>query len=55
MSTHNLCFEQDRGGSNEYPQSMFWAKIRKIVYTHVNPNFTIEKLGFKEEVVVRII
>ena len=21
-----------RGGSNEYPQSMFWAEIRKIMY-----------------------
>ena len=30
-----------RGGSNEYPQSMFWAKIRKIIYTPVNPSFTI--------------
>ena len=20
-----------RGGSNEYPQSMFWAEIRKII------------------------
>ena len=30
-----------RGGSNEYPQSMFWAEIRKIVYTPVNPSFTI--------------
>ena len=29
------------GGSNEYPQSMFWAEIRKIMYTHVNPSFTI--------------
>ena len=27
--------------SNEYPQSMFWAKIRKIMYTPVNPSFTI--------------
>ena len=26
-----------RGGSNEYPQSMFWAEIRKILYTLVNP------------------
>ena len=24
-----------RGGSNEYPQSMFWAEIRKIMYTPV--------------------
>ena len=31
-----------RGGSNEYPQSKFWAEIRKIMYmyTTVNP-FTI--------------
>ena len=28
------------GGSNEYPQSMFWAEIRKIMYTPVNPTFT---------------
>ena len=30
-----------RGGSNEYPQSMFYAAIRKIMYTPVNPSFTI--------------
>ena len=30
-----------RGGSNEYPQAMFWAEIRKIMYTNVNPSFTI--------------
>ena len=30
-----------RGGSNEYPQSMFWAEIRKIMYTPVNPSFTL--------------
>ena len=30
-----------RGGSNEYPQSMFWAEIRKIMYTPVNSRFTI--------------
>ena len=30
-----------RGGSNEYPQSMFWAEIRKIMHTPVNPSFTI--------------
>ena len=29
-----------RGGSNEYPQSMFRAEIRKITYTLVNPSFT---------------
>ena len=30
-----------RGGSNEYLQSMFWAEIRKIMYTPVNPSFTL--------------
>ena len=31
-----------RGGSNEYPQSMFYAVIRKkIMYIPVNPSFTI--------------
>ena len=30
-----------RGGSNEYSQSMILAKIRKIMYTPVNPSFTI--------------
>ena len=30
-----------RGGSNEYPQSMFWGEIRKIMYTPVNRSFTI--------------
>ena len=30
-----------RGSSNKYPQSMFWAEIWKIMYTPVNPNFTI--------------
>ena len=29
-----------QGGSNEYPQSMFWAEIRKIMYTPINPSFT---------------
>ena len=28
-------------GSNEYPQSMFWSKNKKIMYTPVHPNFTI--------------
>ena len=30
-----------RGGSNEYPQSMFSSKIRKVMYTPVNPSFTV--------------
>ena len=29
------------GGSNEYSQSVFWWEIRKIMYTPVNPSFTI--------------
>ena len=29
------------GGSNEYPQSMFWTEIRKIMYTPVNPSFSV--------------
>ena len=32
-----------RGGSNEYPQSMLWIKNKKIRYTPVNPSFTIQK------------
>ena len=36
-----------RGGSNEYPQSMFFSKIRKNMYTPVNPSFTIEKWGLR--------
>ena len=30
-----------RGGSNEYPQSMFWSKNKKNRYTHAYPSFTI--------------
>ena len=30
-----------RGDSNEYPQSMFLAELRYIIYTTVNSNFTI--------------
>ena len=29
------------GGSNEYPQSMFSTRNKKIMYTPVNPSFTI--------------
>ena len=31
----------DCGGSNEYPQSMFLSRNKKIMYTPVNPSFTI--------------
>ena len=30
-----------RGGSNEYPQSMFWSKYKKIRYTPAYPSFAI--------------
>ena len=30
-----------RGGSNEYPQSMFLSRNKKIMYIPVNPSFTI--------------
>ena len=30
-----------RGGSNEYPQSMFSVEIRKKMYTPINPSFTL--------------
>ena len=35
-----------RGGSNEYPQSMFWAEIWKITYP-CKPQFYYIKVGFK--------
>ena len=35
-----------KGSSNEYPQSMFWAEISKIMYTPVTP-FLLYKDGFK--------
>ena len=43
-SKHRLRYSLEpprRGGSNEYPQSMFWAEIWKIMYNPVNPSFTI--------------
>ena len=36
-----------RGGSNEYPQSMFWSKNKKNMYTRVNPTFSIKKWGVR--------
>ena len=30
-----------RGGSNEYPQSMFWSKNKKNRYTYSYPTFAI--------------
>ena len=34
------------GGSNEYPQSMFWSKNKKNRYTPANPSFTNIKVGY---------
>ena len=42
-----------RGGSNEYPQSMFLADMRPIMYTPVNPSFTIQKWGFRGSTLYR--
>ena len=36
-----------RGGSNEYPQSMFYSKNKKNRYTPANPSFTIRKWGLR--------
>ena len=30
-----------QGGSNEYPQSMFWIKNKKNRHTFVYPNFAV--------------
>ena len=30
-----------RGGSNEYHNLCFWAETRKVMYTPINPSFTI--------------
>ena len=35
-----------RGGSKEYPQTMFWSKNKKNMFTRVNPFFYI-KVGCK--------
>ena len=36
------------GGSNEYPQSMFWNKNKKNRYTPAYPSFAYDiKVGFK--------
>ena len=36
-----------RGGSNEYPQSMFWTKNKKNKYIPCIPQFCYIKVGFK--------
>ena len=36
-----------RGGSNEYPQSMFWSKNKKNRYNPAYPSFCYIKVGYK--------
>ena len=36
-----------RGGSNVYPQSMFWSKNKKNMFTPAYPSFTICKWGLR--------
>ena len=36
-----------RGGSNEYPQSMFWSKNKKKKVYPCKPQFCYKKVGFK--------
>ena len=49
-SKHKLWYSLEpprQGGSDEYPQSMFLNEIRKIMYTPVNPCFTMWKWGLR--------
>ena len=46
ISSLNIDYEYSlepprRGGSNVYPQTMFFNKVWKIMHTPVNPSFTI--------------
>ena len=41
------------GGSNEYPQSMFYSKNKKKMFTPVQPSFTIQKWGVRGVFVTR--
>ena len=36
-----------QGGSNKYPQSMFWNKTRKIGIYHCKPQFCYIKVGYE--------
>ena len=42
-----------RGGYNDYPKSMFLSRNKKIIYTPVNPSFTILKWGLRESTLYR--
>ena len=37
----------DRGGSNEYPQSMFLSRVKKNYVYPLKPQFYYIKVGFK--------
>ena len=42
-----------RGGSNEYPQSMFWSKNKKKYAYPCIPQFCYIKVGFKGVFIAR--
>ena len=42
-----------RGGSDEYPQCMFWIKIKQKRYTPANPQFFYIKVGIKGVYIAR--
>ena len=43
-----------QGGSNEYPQFMFWIKNKKNRFNPANPSFYCTKVGFKGIYISRI-
>ena len=60
MSAQNIDCEYSlepprQGGSDEYPQSMFLSRNKKIIYTPVNPSFTIRKWGLKGSTLYRYV
>ena len=42
-----------RGGSNEYPQAMFWSRNKKNRYTPAYPSFFYIKVGFEGVYITR--
>ena len=52
FSKHRLWYPLEppwRGRSKEYPQSIFLSINKNIMYTPINPSFTIQKWGFRQE------
>ena len=47
LEYYNVFINYDRGGSNEYPQSMFWSKNKKNRYTPAYPSFAIQTWGLR--------